>query len=568
MIKNKMFSGVLKTINKGINKLIGNSTKYNVKGKDYYEQKLLAEGGFGYVYMVEDESGNKYALKKMYYHDKEGLTNIKRELDNWKKVSNHANIIKLVDYDIGENHVFILMELASEGTLLEMINDRPDSTINENLALLIIKEVSCGLNHMHSQEKPIAHRDIKIENVLKIGNNYKICDFGSSSTETLDPRQLSRQAVLDCFSKFEKNTTFMYRPPEMCDPYSKYPINEKVDIWMLGCILYALLFKLHPFQDAQKLTIINAHYYIPQNNYSDKIIDFLRLLLTPNPIKRPSAKDVITFINNWNNVKNVDLPEETKIIKEKQNRNQKTNKTELLSADDILRVQQEILNDQKKKNKNKRKKDDDDDLDGIFEDMDLNQNEKKNNQKYNQSSQKPFDGFSTLEKSNNANSNWMIDFNQPQKNEPVYANQNVVNNFDFDFITTNQPTIQSTQSKKNDSNVLNDIFSNPTNNNFKEKKETTDFGDFVFTNQTSTVNSGGVNNFYNNQNSNNKGFDFDNKFDNKFINQVNNSNNNNKFTNFSNNNLNKQPQPQQMKTNFNNVEKKPNGEQNIYDFFK
>lgn len=46
---------------------------------------------------------------------------------------------------------------------------------------------------------------------------------------------------------FQKNTTMMYRPPEMCDIYQKYEVSEKVDIWMLGCILYTLCFYEHPF---------------------------------------------------------------------------------------------------------------------------------------------------------------------------------------------------------------------------------------------------------------------------------------------------------------------------------
>lgn len=39
----------------------------------------------------------------------------------------------------------------------------------------------------------------------------------------------------------------MYRPPEMTDLYLRYEINEKVDIWMLGCILYTMCFYISPF---------------------------------------------------------------------------------------------------------------------------------------------------------------------------------------------------------------------------------------------------------------------------------------------------------------------------------
>ena len=39
-----------------------------------------------------------------------------------------------------------------------------------------------------------------------------------------------------------KYTTMMYRPPEMVDFYQQFVISEKVDVWMLGCILFTLMF--------------------------------------------------------------------------------------------------------------------------------------------------------------------------------------------------------------------------------------------------------------------------------------------------------------------------------------
>ena len=290
--------------------------------------------------------------------ESEQLVNIRLEIEHWKRINNHPNIVRLIDYEISKTTALILMELCTEGTLLDHINNRVDKIINEKHALYIIKEIASGLYHMHTQNPPIAHRDIKIENILKVGNNYKLCDFGSASVETLDPRKEDKNKILENFSKYERMTTFIYRAPEMCDPYSKNSIDEKVDMWMLGCILYAILFQKHPFQDAQKLTIINAHYYIPDEHvsYSEKIVDFMRLLLTPNPVNRPSAKTTINLITNWENLKNIELSPEAKEIKEKQQRNAKTKNMTFLTNDDIQRVQAEILKDQNKKNKNKFKK--------------------------------------------------------------------------------------------------------------------------------------------------------------------------------------------------------------------
>jgi serine/threonine protein kinase len=37
-----------------------------------------------------------------------------------------------------------------------------------------------------------------------------------------------------------KYSTFLYRAPEMLNLYSKQLVNEKVDVWALGCIFYTL----------------------------------------------------------------------------------------------------------------------------------------------------------------------------------------------------------------------------------------------------------------------------------------------------------------------------------------
>lgn len=39
----------------------------------------------------------------------------------------------------------------------------------------------------------------------------------------------------------------MYRPPEIVDPYLKYKVDTKVDLWMTGCVLYTMAYFVHPF---------------------------------------------------------------------------------------------------------------------------------------------------------------------------------------------------------------------------------------------------------------------------------------------------------------------------------
>lgn len=62
----------------------------------------------------------------------------------------------------------------------------------------------------------------------------------------------------------------MYRTPEMIDTWNNYEIGKSVDIWALGCILYMLCYKKHPFEDSAKLAILNANFNIPSTDLKFK----------------------------------------------------------------------------------------------------------------------------------------------------------------------------------------------------------------------------------------------------------------------------------------------------------
>jgi AP2-associated kinase len=70
-----------------------------------------------------------------------------------------------------------------------------------------MKDVSYGIKALHTMNPPLMHRDIKIENVLIKGNSYKLCDFGSVSSEVIDPNNIPKENYYDIEEKIEKNTT-------------------------------------------------------------------------------------------------------------------------------------------------------------------------------------------------------------------------------------------------------------------------------------------------------------------------------------------------------------------------
>lgn len=78
----------------------------------------------------------------------------------------------------------MILEFCQGGSLFDLMTKYESTKLNEKQISFIMKEIATGLVHMHSLG--IAHRDIKIENVLLENKKFKLCDFGSCSSETLD----------------------------------------------------------------------------------------------------------------------------------------------------------------------------------------------------------------------------------------------------------------------------------------------------------------------------------------------------------------------------------------------
>ena len=261
-----------------------------------------------------------YALKKITIQSSSHKKQIKREIKIWKELSKFANIVELIDFQWGQKHAYIIMELCEEGTLLDYVNNY-EGNIPELEALQIFSQILLGVNAMHSQNPPIAHRDLKIENILKKKRTYKLCDFGSASDEPFDPKISDEFVKEQNFSNFEKHSTLYYRAPEMCDRYGEHIVNEKVDIWSLGCVLYTMVFKEQPFMNAQKLEIINGNYNFPKDEqklYSEKFLDLIRAMLTPNPEERPNIIQVLEWTGYWKETEKIPLSPDVEKIKEKQ----------------------------------------------------------------------------------------------------------------------------------------------------------------------------------------------------------------------------------------------------------
>eukprot|EP00941_MAST-03F_sp_MAST-3F-sp1_P004280 g4280.t1 len=228
--------------------------------------RLIAEGGFSYVHIATDIKSpwEKYALKRSLAQSKEQLDSILQEIKCHRKFQ-HPNLLKLLGASrksiSGGERIDLLFPLC-RGSMEDELNRMRDSDesviafsgkhpgfFSELEALKLFVQVCSGLSELHRQDPCWAHHDIKPANILfspRDGSSPLLMDFGSASPAriTVD----SRAKALSLQEWAAQNCSMPYRAPELFDVKTNSQIDERTDIWSLGCTLFAALFGYSPFE--------------------------------------------------------------------------------------------------------------------------------------------------------------------------------------------------------------------------------------------------------------------------------------------------------------------------------
>ncbi|PNF37550.1 Cyclin-G-associated kinase [Cryptotermes secundus] len=283
-------------------------------------KKVIAEGGFAFVFMAQDpNTGKDYALKRLIAADEDSNNIIKQEINILRKLSGHPNIIQYLSaayvdksksgHACGE--YLLVTELCTGGSLVDVLTNR-SSPLPVDVICRIFWQTCRAVQHMHSQQPPVIHRDLKIENLLLgTDGSIKLCDFGSATTQCFQPDpawSANQRALLE--EEMARYTTPMYRAPEMVDTWSNHAITTASDAWALGCIMYTLCYMKHPFEDSAKLRILNGNYTIPPGDLKYSCYhDIIRGCLQVNPAQRMTVADILERLAAVAETRNINLKE-------------------------------------------------------------------------------------------------------------------------------------------------------------------------------------------------------------------------------------------------------------------
>jgi HEAT repeat protein len=248
---------------------------------DFTVQFLLGLGSYAAVYKVlaplPDGSQAERAIKVVRIDADESRMAIEKEISVLSSI-NHPNVIRYFRWGRQNQLLYIEMELG-ETSLHDWLLEHPiQSSTGEGLKerLKILHDVALGLQAIH--KKQVCHGDLKPANVVRVEENWKICDFG-----------IARLLESGAGFTSESRGSLGYCAPEVFEGR----VYAASDVFSFGILMCEVLTGKLPF---------------PRENYKDAVLsggpamseildkalrDIVVGCLARDPANRPSIESVI-----------------------------------------------------------------------------------------------------------------------------------------------------------------------------------------------------------------------------------------------------------------------------------
>lgn len=223
--------------------MIGNVRVLNAR---YEIQSRLGDGGMATVFGGTDRVlGRRVAIKVLsphYARDRKAVERFRREAQAAAGL-NHPNVVSVFDTGSDDGVHYIVMEHVEGRTLADVIGE--EGALPPGSAATIAVDVCRALASAH--EKGMVHRDVKPGNVLLASDGgVKVTDFGIARVASGEPLTVTGSVM----------GTASYLSPEQARGGE---VDERSDVYSLGCVLYEMLTGAPPFDGETPLAIAYKH---------------------------------------------------------------------------------------------------------------------------------------------------------------------------------------------------------------------------------------------------------------------------------------------------------------------
>ena len=225
------------------------STPERTFGGRYAVIERAGSGGMAEVYRARDELlGREVAVKVLSQRlstDQTFVERFRREAQAAANL-NHPNIVALYDFGADDSTYYIVMEFIDGRSLADVI--KAEGPLMPERAAEIAIDVARALERAHGAG--LVHRDIKPSNImLSAAGQTKVTDFGIARALTRDGEQTVTQTGMVI-------GTAAYLSPEQAQGN---PVDQRSDVYSLGCVLYEMLGGRPPFSGDTPLSVAYRH---------------------------------------------------------------------------------------------------------------------------------------------------------------------------------------------------------------------------------------------------------------------------------------------------------------------
>ncbi|XP_062309916.1 mitogen-activated protein kinase kinase kinase kinase 2-like isoform X1 [Osmerus eperlanus] len=257
---------------------------------DYELIRRIGSGTYGDVFKARNlQTSEISAIKVVKLDPGDDITCIQQEITMMRECS-HRNIVAYYGSYNRNNKLWICMEFCGGGSLQDLY--RVTGPLKERQIAYVCRETLQGLHHLHQAGK--MHRDIKGANILLTERgDVKLADFGVAAE--INASVAKRKSFIG---------TPYWMAPEVAAVEKKGGYDQLCDVWALGITAIELaelqppMFDLHPMR---ALMLMSKSNFQPPKlkdkaKWSAAMHSFVKLSLTKNPRKRPTAEKMLQHV--------------------------------------------------------------------------------------------------------------------------------------------------------------------------------------------------------------------------------------------------------------------------------